>query len=145
MSFGWVNPGFDFNGNSRVACHWSKIGLATETYSQAVKRASRLGGRKYNTKACPDSIVFQRGHLISLEDRIKEERLKDSFMFVMLEDTVVCLMLDIDEHVGYCMSYSHIGQHGMASLDLLNKCRRATNTEANDLYYELIGLGYNIP
>ena len=82
---------------------------------------------------------------MSLEARIKEERLKDSFVFVMLEDTVVCLMLDIKERVGYCKAYSHRGQHGIASLDLLNKCRRATNTEANDLYFELIGLGYNMP
>ena len=66
-------------------------------------------------------------------------------MFVMLEDTVVCLMLDIEERSGYCMSYSHIGQHSLASLGLLTECRRATNTEANDLRFELIGLGYNIP
>ena len=145
MSFGWVNPGFDGNGNSRVVCHWKKIGLATETYSQAVKRANRLGGRKYNTKVCPDSIVFQRGNLISLEARIKEERLKDSFVFVMLECTVVCLMLDIDECAGYCLSYVHVGQHGMASLDLLTECKRATFTQYKDLRLELIGLGYDIP
>ena len=145
MSFDWIALSLDVNGNSRVACHWSKIGLATETYSQAVKRANRLGGRKYNTKACPDSIVFQRGRLISLEARIKEERLKDSFVFVMLEDTVVCLILDIEEIKGYCMSYSHIGQHSLASLGLLAECRRATFTQYKDLRFELTGLGYKIP
>ena len=145
MSFGWVNPGFDGNGNSRVVCHWSNIGLATETYAQAIKRANKLGGRKYNTKACPDSIVFQKGNLISLEAQIEEERLKDSFVFVMLEGTVVCLMLDIDERVGYCMSYLHIGQHGLASLGLLAECKRATLTQYKDLRLELIGLGYDIP
>ena len=144
MSFNWVNPGFDGNGNSRVVCHWKKIGLATETYSQAVKRANRLGGRKYNTKVCPESIVFQKGNLEHLEAFIFDSRLKDSFVFVMLEDTVVCLMLDIEERKGYCLSYAHIGQHGMASLDLLADGRRATNTEANSLRLELIGLGYNI-
>ena len=44
MSFDWTDLSFDVNGNSRVACHWSKIGLATETYTQAVKRTNKLGG-----------------------------------------------------------------------------------------------------
>lgn len=39
------------------------------------------------------------------------------------------------------MSYMHIGQHGSCSRELL-KCRNAKKEQYNDLYKELISIGY---
>ncbi len=55
----------DVNGNPRFVCHFLQLtnkaddGLSIqEMYDVAVKRACKIGGRKYHTKAYGGGIVF---------------------------------------------------------------------------------------
>ena len=56
MDCTWIKP--DVNGNGRVVVHWVNIPGASD-YADAVKRANKVGGRKYNTKRFGGGIVFQ--------------------------------------------------------------------------------------
>lgn len=59
----------DTNGNPRYVCHFLSLntrheldtmgGQVSEKYALAVKRANRIGGRKYHCKAYGGGIVFQ--------------------------------------------------------------------------------------
>lgn len=87
----------DVNGNPRYVCHFLdlvkdsdfKIGTRDMTdteaiqylfhmskteyaYSIAVKRAKKIGGRKYNTKSYGGGIVFQSYNIQDTEKRILE-------------------------------------------------------------------------
>lgn len=78
----------DVNGNPRYACHFLKL-LNTEEkerdwtstsdifginnqYSFAVKRANKIGGRKYHNKSYGGGIVFQSYSLEHTCNRINE-------------------------------------------------------------------------
>lgn len=66
----------DVNGNPRYVCHflalntnhekdntpndWNRI---SNLYAMAVKRANKIGGRKYHTKSYGGGIVFQSYNL----------------------------------------------------------------------------------
>ena len=75
MEFTRINN--DTNGNPRYVTHFLNIpidgeGLTIdEKYSQAVKKANSIGGRKYHTKKFGGGIVFQSYNLRTLEEEIK--------------------------------------------------------------------------
>jgi hypothetical protein len=53
----WTRVNNDVNGNPRYVCSW--LYFNTKTYTDAVKLANEIGGRKYNNKTFPMGIVFQ--------------------------------------------------------------------------------------
>ena len=77
----------DVNGNPRYVCHF--LALLTEQeksaetheiyglkaistmYAWAVKRANKIGGRKYHNKSYGGGIVFQSYNIRELENDIK--------------------------------------------------------------------------
>ena len=68
----------DQNGNGRLVCHYinllteaEKQGEAGDRYALAVKRAHRIGGRKYHTKRYGGGIVFQAYSEEELDRRIR--------------------------------------------------------------------------
>jgi hypothetical protein len=87
-------PGYDINGNPRYVCHYLNLltdeekkqhiydydGRARKVtkYDIAVKRANKLGGRKYHTKAYGGGIVFQSYSIRQLEQDIIELVKKES-------------------------------------------------------------------
>jgi hypothetical protein len=42
-----------------------------------------------------------------------------------------------------CLSYLHVGQHGSANLDLINRTLPASQEEYQNLLDELLSIGYN--
>lgn len=68
----------DVNGNPRYVCHFFNLlkegeGDNIDTrYDVAVKRANKIGGRKYHTKSYGGGIVFQSYNLYDLEKAIRE-------------------------------------------------------------------------
>ena len=85
----------DVNGNPRYAIHFLKLNTraeknrtgdyenlsTTDLYDIAVKRANKLGGRRYQNKQYGGGIVFQSYNTKALLDRIEnlvlELNLKD--------------------------------------------------------------------
>lgn len=59
----------DINGNPRYVCHF--VNLAN-SYTEAVKLANKIGGRKYNNKKYGGGIVFQSYSLGELVKVINE-------------------------------------------------------------------------
>jgi hypothetical protein len=64
----WTKVNHDVNGNPRYVCHF--LNLLTEDeknkeidipqkYSMAIKRANKIGGRKFHNKQYGGGIVFQ--------------------------------------------------------------------------------------
>jgi len=67
----------DVNGNPRYVVHFldlisDETGSVPSLYEIAVKKANKIGGRKYNTKAYGGGIVFQSYNLPDLEKSINE-------------------------------------------------------------------------
>lgn len=82
----------DVNGNPRYVCHYTHLLTEEEKqryqlgippvfrtmdnmsvrYQIAVKRANKIGGRKYHTKAYGGGIVFQSYSLKELENYINK-------------------------------------------------------------------------
>jgi len=70
----------DSNGNPRYVCHF--LHLLTEDeradypnqgrYAIAVKRANKIGGRKYHTRRYGGGIVFQSYNIRETESSIRE-------------------------------------------------------------------------
>lgn len=64
------------NGNPRYVTHFLNIpidgeGLTIdEKYSQAVKKANKIGGRRYHTKKYGGGIVFQSYNIEGLKEKI---------------------------------------------------------------------------
>lgn len=59
----------DVNGNPRYVVHFLNI---DSDYETAVKKANKIGGRKYHTKAYGGGIVFQSYNIQDTEKRILE-------------------------------------------------------------------------
>lgn len=75
----WVKIKHDVNGNPRYVCHYLNFIYGSEyestfpnTYEVALKRAKKLGGKKFDTKQYGGGIVFQSYNLSRLTDQIKE-------------------------------------------------------------------------
>lgn len=71
-----TNAGIDFlridndiNGNPRYVCHYLNI---ADNYSEAIKKANSIGGRKYHTKRYGGGVVFQSYNIEDTAKRIKE-------------------------------------------------------------------------
>lgn len=70
----------DYNGNGRVVCHFFNLLTEEErrqndiekAYNIAVKRANKIGGRKYHTKNYGGGIVFQDKGELWLTKKINE-------------------------------------------------------------------------
>lgn len=71
-----TNAGIDFlridndiNGNPRYVCHYLNI---ADNYSEAIKKANSIGGRKYHTKRYGGGVVFQSYNIEDTAKRITE-------------------------------------------------------------------------
>jgi len=70
----------DVNGNPRYVCHFLQLLTYNEDnntkidikYNMAVKRANKIGGRKYHAKSYGGGIVFQSYNLYDLCRTINE-------------------------------------------------------------------------
>jgi hypothetical protein len=76
----------DINGNPRYVCHFTEIineadrlkakitgaGYISELYKIAIKKANKIGGKKYHTKRFGGGVVFQSYNTDELERHIKE-------------------------------------------------------------------------
>jgi hypothetical protein len=73
----------DGNGNPRYVCHFLKLlkeeekgnnwdADLSEKYKRAVKRAHKIGGRKYHNKSYGGGIVFQSYNIAETEKQIKD-------------------------------------------------------------------------
>jgi hypothetical protein len=67
----------DVNGNPRYVTHFLNIPLdadvsISERYALACKKANKIGGKKYHTKAFGGGIVFQSYNLDTLIKDIEE-------------------------------------------------------------------------
>ena len=69
----------DINGNPRYVCHFlnllkdhEKFGTISQDYKIAVKRANKIGGRKFSNKQYGGGIVFQSYNIAETERRIIE-------------------------------------------------------------------------
>jgi len=63
------------NGNPRVVCHYLNFIKSCESsknYDLAVKRANKLGGRKFHNKQYGGGIVFECFNTDELERKINE-------------------------------------------------------------------------
>ena len=78
----------DVNGNPRYVCHFLNLLTQEEKdnydvwsrdkYVIAVKRANKIGGKKYHTKSYGGGIVFQSYNLPTLEQYINDAIKEDS-------------------------------------------------------------------
>jgi hypothetical protein len=86
MSIEFIRIKNDINGNPRVVCHFLDLFSEEEKakwrelhglnylglmYKWATKRANKIGGRKYDTKAYGGGIVFQTYSLDELTKAIE--------------------------------------------------------------------------
>ena len=86
----------DVNGNPRYVIHFLQLltekeksddSNIKERYGIAVKRANKIGGRKYHTKAYGGGIVFQSYNLYETIKHIEELLVADSgYIVEMMED-----------------------------------------------------------
>jgi len=80
MKYDWTRIDNDVNGNPRYVIHYLNLvpDLAhidpweMDKYAVAVKRANKIGGRKYHTKGYGGGIVFQSYELRCEEKAIDE-------------------------------------------------------------------------
>lgn len=85
FSIDWTRINNDVNGNPRYVCHFLALNTDAEKnetttnsgidrignlYAMAVKRANRIGGKKYNNKKYGGGIVFQSYNLKDTEKHI---------------------------------------------------------------------------
>lgn len=68
----------DINGNPRYVTHFLNIPIQgdnlsiSQKYQIAVKKANKIGGKKYHTKSFGGGIVFTSYNLSTLEAEIKQ-------------------------------------------------------------------------
>lgn len=77
MEFTRINN--DVNGNPRYVTHYLNLLTDKEAltynrnaYNWAVKRANKIGGRKYHTKSYGGGIVFQSYNIDDTQKKIEE-------------------------------------------------------------------------
>jgi hypothetical protein len=72
--------------------------------------------------------------------------MKTKVIFKMMGGQVIALFPELagdNNPYKTCLSYEHIGQHGAASVEL-SSLKSATMSENRKLYWELVGLGYDL-
>lgn len=57
---------------------------------------------------------------------------------------VIALFPEIKERANEILSYMHIGQHGGATIDVVNITTLAKESEYKPLYNELTAIGYDL-
>ena len=78
----WTRIDNDGNGNPRYVCHFLKLLTQSEKesttleisekYAIAIKRANKIGGRKFHNKKYGGGIVFQSYNIHDTETHINE-------------------------------------------------------------------------
>lgn len=80
----WMKVANDYNNNPRYVCHYSDLltlpeyqqaitdGTFDEAYDIALKRARKLGGKRYRSNEIGGGIVFQTYSIRDTEKRLKE-------------------------------------------------------------------------
>lgn len=78
----WTKIKHDINGNPRYVCHFLSLNTKEELdnrklavhekYELALKRAHKIGGKKYHNKSYGGGIVFQSYSIDSTERDIAE-------------------------------------------------------------------------
>lgn len=87
----WTSVNSDVNGNPRYVCHFLNLNTQEELdktgkdwidsstkYQITVKRANKIGGRKFHNKQFGGGIVFQSYNLVETERSIFELLEKES-------------------------------------------------------------------
>jgi len=59
----------DTNGNPRYVCHYLSL---ADTYSEAIKLANSIGGRKFHNRQYGGGLVFQSYNIENTAKRISE-------------------------------------------------------------------------
>lgn len=152
-------PGYDPNGNSRWVISHPHFILDSEDvavqdrYNVALFRASLLGGKKYHTKDYAGGIVFQ-GDPTELTTRINEFLSRKEWEITKVifrkypNGDIIALLPELAGDNNWsdtCMSYMHVGQHGVANYSGVMKTTLPASTEeAEDLHKELTLLWYNL-
>lgn len=88
LNFSWTRINNDTNGNPRYVLHFLNLNTRAELdavpwidvsakYAIAVKRANRIGGKKFHTKQYGGGIVFQSYSLEDTERSILDLLAKD--------------------------------------------------------------------
>ena len=74
MAIEFTQINHDINGNPRYVCHFLNFIKDDEkaSYEVAIKRANKLGGRKFHNKQYGGGLVFQCYNIDDLEKRIVE-------------------------------------------------------------------------
>ena len=74
MTIEFTRVNSDINGNPRYVCHFLNFIKDDEkaSYEVAIKRANKLGGRKFHNKQYGGGLVFQCYNIDDLEKRIVE-------------------------------------------------------------------------
>jgi hypothetical protein len=74
MSIEFTRANSDINGNPRYVCHFTNFIKDDEkaSYEVAIKRANKLGGRKFHNKQYGGGLVFQCYNIANLEKKILE-------------------------------------------------------------------------
>ena len=74
MAIEFTRVNSDINGNPRYVCHFLNFIKDDEkaSYEVAIKRANKLGGRKFHNKQYGGGLVFQCYNIDDLEKRIVE-------------------------------------------------------------------------
>lgn len=97
LKFDWTRINNDSNGNPRYVLHFLNLCTRTELdadpwsptgnkYGIAVKRANRIGGKKYHTKSYGGGIVFQTYNLEDTEISILRVLQEDQSKQAKVED-----------------------------------------------------------
>jgi len=95
--------------------------------------------------------AFHRRLRKKIPDYIKEDSTKIPDKTVVIfrkfkDGAVIALFPEIqaDRCCSSCQSYLHVGQHGAANYDLVNKSKLASPKEYEDLKKELESIGYDL-
>lgn len=97
LKFDWTRINNDTNGNPRYVLHFLNLCTRVELdadpwiptgnkYAIAVKRANKIGGKKYHTKSYGGGIVFQSYSLEDTESSILRVLQEDQAKQAKVED-----------------------------------------------------------
>ena len=97
LKFDWTRINNDTNGNPRYVLHFLNLNTRAELdaepwidssqkYAIAIKRANRIGGKKFHTKSYGGGIVFQSYSLEDTENSILRVLQEDQSKQAKVED-----------------------------------------------------------